>query len=90
MPPAPDEEPLEQSLHDERLVLDRTRLNILVYEGSAGGDFGLRFRVSRQKAEDPPVAVVDRVAAAFDELPTIGRCQSLSAWAPKVHYANTQ
>ena len=80
MPPLSDEEPAEQSLYDERLVLDRTKLNILVYEGSTGGDFGLRF------AKRFHVQVIDRIAAAFDELPTIGRCQSLTAWAPKVRW----
>ncbi len=86
MPPLSDEEPAEQSLYDDRLVLDRTKLNILVYEGSTGGDFGLRFTLSRQNTDDPHVPVVDRIAAAFDELPTIGRCQSLAAWAPKVRW----
>lgn len=78
-PPWPDEPPLDQLLYDKRLELDRSKLNILVYEGSTGGDFGL-LHTLKQHAD-----VIDQVAAAFDTVPTVGRCQSLTAWAPKVH-----
>jgi hypothetical protein len=79
MPPSPDEPPLDQLLYDKRLELDRSKLNILVYEGSTGGDFGLLHTLK------PHADVIDQVAAAFDTVPTIGRCQSLTAWAPKFH-----
>lgn len=71
--------PEPQLLYDTRLVLDRTKLNILVFEGSKGGDFGL---LHKNKLFSDKI---DRVAAIFDTLPTVGRCQSLCAWGPKFY-----
>ena len=58
----PEADPLPQILWDKRLQLDRSKLNILVYEGSTGGDFG---QMHHQQDE---VRKINDVAALFDSV----------------------